>query len=599
MRPNVSPGPCAVSGRRHRAPSRPAPLLARLALGGWLALGSAAWAQAPAEAEALHQSLLEEELGSVPHSSAALSPDPAERARLRKIRAQSTASFTLGQKLESENKLEEALPYYEEAAQADPDFLPITVRRILLLYKLERVKDGLAVAEASLKKTSEPARIHSLLAYGYLLEKRTKEATEHARLALKSDPTLISNYSILVQSLEKNGEKTDLPKLVQESGKADSKDAYFYIRLAELWENLLKNSTEMSPSDLYKQVAPFYQKALALNPKDAGLAQRCGDAAFRTQHYADAIRNYDQALALEPKLQGLREKLAFALFYNNENERAARVLEEVLDGNPEQIALYAMLGELYLTLDQLEEAEKNYVLFVKLGKPAAKDYLRLAQVQIQARQPARALETLEKGKLLFPQVPQFFLFEAVALRAEKKYPEALLAFGQAESRAKADPDFLNGAFYFEYAATQERAGNRAKAEELFGKCLELDPKNHQAMNYLGYMWAEKGEKLKEAEKLLTEALKQDPENPAYLDSMAWIYHQQKNHAKAKTLMLKALALMGEDSVMNEHMGDICAALGENENARKYWQLALKNTENATAIQAKLDQAGASLARQKK
>lgn len=50
----------------------------------------------------------------------------------------------------------------------------------------------------------------------------------------------------------------------------------------------------------------------------------------------------------------------------------------------------------------------------------------------------------------------------------------------------------------------------------------MDPKNAQAMNYLGYSWAEHGMKLEESEKLLRSAVQLDPDNGAYLDSLGWI-----------------------------------------------------------------------------
>ena len=45
-----------------------------------------------------------------------------------------------------------------------------------------------------------------------------------------------------------------------------------------------------------------------------------------------------------------------------------------------------------------------------------------------------------------------------------------------------------------------------EAEKYFEKCLQLAPDFADAMNYLGYMWAEHGVKLAQARELIEKAL---------------------------------------------------------------------------------------------
>src|SRR4029077_15474753 len=81
---------------------------------------------------------------------------------------------------------------------------------------------------------------------------------------------------------------------------------------------------------------------------------------------------------------------------------------------------------------------------------------------------------------------------------------------------------LMDSFYFQFGAACERAGDFAQSEKYFEKCLDLAPNFSQAQNYLGYMWAERGEKLDRARDLIEKALKAEPKNAAYLDSMGWV-----------------------------------------------------------------------------
>ena len=77
--------------------------------------------------------------------------------------------------------------------------------------------------------------------------------------------------------------------------------------------------------------------------------------------------------------------------------------------------------------------------------------------------------------------------------------------------------------YFLQGALHERQGQFDQAEKAFRKSLELDPENPAALNYLGYMFADRAVKLEEALEMITKAVEADPINGAYLDSLGWVY----------------------------------------------------------------------------
>ena len=58
------------------------------------------------------------------------------------------------------------------------------------------------------------------------------------------------------------------------------------------------------------------------------------------------------------------------------------------------------------------------------------------------------------------------------------------------------------------------------------KAIALNPKNAQALNYLGYTYAESGQNLDEAESLIKRALTVEPEDGFYVDSLGWVYYQK-------------------------------------------------------------------------
>src|SRR6185295_3678087 len=154
-------------------------------------------------------------------------------------------------------------------------------------------------------------------------------------------------------------------------------------------------------------------------------------------------------------------------------------------------------------------------------------------------------------------------------------------------RAK-DPDRLDHRFYFQAGAAAERIGNRAQAEVYFEKCIALSTNFSPALNYLGYMWAEKGEKLDKARELIERALKVEPDSAAYLDSMGWVLFKQNQPKEALEYIQKALKLIEEpDATLLDHLGDIYAALNQKDKAREAWSKSL-SVEKNEAVQKKLD-----------
>ena len=79
---------------------------------------------------------------------------------------------------------------------------------------------------------------------------------------------------------------------------------------------------------------------------------------------------------------------------------------------------------------------------------------------------------------------------------------------------------------FMLGAIFERQKKFDLAEEQFRKVLDENPRNASALNYYGYMLADRGIRLDEATNLIKRALVEDPDNAAYEDSLGWAYYKQ-------------------------------------------------------------------------
>src|SRR5262249_14755989 len=153
---------------------------------------------------------------------------------------------------------------------------------------------------------------------------------------------------------------------------------------------------------------------------------------------------------------------------------------------------------------------------------------------------------------------RYDFYAALVQREAKNYPEAIKHFTAAETVAKATaPALLDKSFYFELGAAYERNQQFAEADQYLQKAIDLDPTFAEAMNYLGYMLADRGEQLERARGLIERAIKLDPSNTAFLDSMGWVFFKLKEPDQALPWMLRAVAASPEpDATELDHLGDV-------------------------------------------
>ena len=122
---------------------------------------------------------------------------------------------------------------------------------------------------------------------------------------------------------------------------------------------------------------------------------------------------------------------------------------------------------------------------------------------------------------------------------------------------------------------------------MFRKVLATDPQNATALNYLGYMLADRGIKLDEALAMIKKAVDLDPANGAYLDSLGWAYFKLGKYDLAEDNLIKASQHIGTDPTVQDHLGDLYQKTGRLKLAAAHWERAL-NEWNKT-VAAEVDQ----------
>ena len=149
-----------------------------------------------------------------------------------------------------------------------------------------------------------------------------------------------------------------------------------------------------------------------------------------------------------------------------------------------------------------------------------------------------------------------------------KYYTNILKNLEDESILKSDLLYRRGGSY-------ERLGNYKKADEDLLKSLKINPDEPYVLNYLAYSWLERDYKINEAIEMLENAYSEEKNDPYIIDSIGWGYFLINDYLKAEKFLRRAIELMPEDPIVNDHYGDILWKLDRKIEARYFWNNVLK------------------------
>jgi len=103
------------------------------------------------------------------------------------------------------------------------------------------------------------------------------------------------------------------------------------------------------------------------------------------------------------------------------------------------------------------------------------------------------------------------------------------------------------------------------------RLIKIDPNNADALNFVGYTYAERGENLDEAERMIKRALEITPNKGYILDSLGWVYYKKGRYDEALDLLHRAETLQPNDPAIMEHLGDVYLDNGDPSKALEYYQ----------------------------
>ncbi len=450
-------------------------------------------------------------------------------------------------------------------------------------------QEAINVFKKALEVNPNSPRILEQMAIAYEQVKDYPNAIQAYRKAMALDEDSLELRKGLAQALLDNKQDEEAEKEFLKILEADPDEGVAYFRLAQIYKNrrdfdkalthynkagsILVGSLEISFNIglLYEELGKYekaeerFQQLLKLTEKPAGNyseSEKQNRGAFLTHagYVSQQLEKYPQAIAYFTELKTMNaENAARAESYIIDTYRAAKQLDKALAASENAVKAHPEDKDLQLLqADLLSESGKGSQAIERLQKmlEGSEDDAKIYSAMIQVYQRDKKFKDAEK----------------TLLTAEKFF------------KNKEGYHFMLGSMY-------ERQKEYDKAEKTFKKVIELNPKHAAALNYLGYMLADRGVRLEESLDLIKKAVDLDPNNGAYLDSLGWAYFKLNRLDEAEIYLKKALDRVRKDPTIHEHLGDVYYHKGQYAEARAAWEFSLANgqdEEESRRVQKKIE-----------
>ncbi len=479
-----------------------------------------------------------------------------------------------------------AMEEFEQAALADPANEKIVLEVVRMLLAQKKFDKVLALLVKATANPDASAKMHALLAEAYSQKGKLDLARIAAEGAIRMAPESILGYKTLIQVYQKEmkGGAKRLPQIRKTLDQAFAQkkpNAAFQVELALLAAGYLRLD-ETAAEEFKPRIRKLLDAAWASKPTIPLMIEQIGRGYRMIGARKEAAMVMEELLKALPGNPAVLMQLAQDLIIAGKIKEGRMHLEAILKKSPNSWRAHQLLAAVAMDEDEFATAAKHYRAAIKLNSRIEQLYFDLISALLSDDKSDEGQKVLDLVKRKFkPNFLQAYFAAMIALE-KRDFDQALEDLRRAESIAKnADPTRLNHILYFQMGTTAERAGKFMIAEKYFRQSIEKNPEYATALNYLGYMWADRGEKLDEAIVLIDRALKISPDNGAYLDSRAWALFKQGKFKDALTWQLKALKhTEGDDAEIFLHLGEMYLKLKQPKKAREYLEkaAAIKDTE---------------------
>jgi tetratricopeptide (TPR) repeat protein len=487
-----------------------------------------------------------------------------------------------------------ALNLLREALELDPESAKINGEMAGIKLKIGQIPEALDYINRAI--TLDPKYRPPYVMGGIVMASAGNDAAavDYLRTAVALDPSKEDAYLHLVMSLTRLFEYEEAVSTLKNLVKLnpDSILGYYYL------------GRTYSQMKLYREAVGYFAKVLELRP-DFDQAVIDMAATYEAMgDYSHAIDTYRPLLDRDEHKAAILQRLIQLLLQQRRFAEALDYLKLASQSGLGGQETVRKIGLVHLELEQFDEAiaafsdmlEKNPAadnirLYLGIAYEEKGDLVRAsAELSKISRSSSQYLEAVSHQSLILKEQGKTDQAIEVLKGAIDENPRNLDLYlnlstlYESLDRPQAALEVLTGneqlfqkepRLHFRIGVLFDKLGQRTESINRMKQVLLLEPNDAQALNYLGYSYAEMGIHLEEALKYIKQAVSIRPRDAFILDSLGWTYFKLKRYDDAETALEEAISLVDDDSTIVEHLGDVYVARRLVKRALKQYQRALE------------------------
>ena len=514
-------------------------------------------------------------------------------------------SFSLGTQLEYEGKTEQAIDLYKAARSMAPHSTEVNISLASALYSIQRFDEGIFYARSALTAEPENARLCTIIALGYLGKRDLPEAIKYYERALELAPEELEfylacatlheasrNIPAAISVLERVPPDLQTPdlyvKLAALAGRMDDHaSAVDYARLGYALDTtsataLTSLATGFDMLGVTDSAIVYYEKARAASDTLAlDLALRLIDLYTEVDQYDKVLVTAEQLLDAAPLNAHVRRSMGYAHYKLGAPAAALNEFYIALRHDPGDAYSAFYLARIYLEQGEYEQAHREILGALRIDPDFVELWIYLGFIAIEEKDYDLAAHAITEAAFRGADLAQVYYLLAAIRETELADDDAYLFYKKALAADAENVSALQA-----LASLASRLGRDGEAFSYFERLIEIDTLNAVALNYIGYSYAERNERLDYALGLIERALAIEPDNGYYIDSRGWVLYRMGRHEEALTELRRASEIV-EDAIILEHLGDVHLELGDREAARSAYERALELDPGNAALKTKL------------
>jgi tetratricopeptide (TPR) repeat protein len=500
----------------------------------------------------------------------------------------------------SRGEYKKAKPYLEKVYNNDPGSLYLNKKMAVLLEKLGDFKGAAKYARKSVDIDPKDLTSHMLLAeLAAMGSDRDTEKKEYEAI-LSIDPGQQRVRFLLATTLIKSSQLEEamkqLDQLLAENpslsfalyyqsriflewGKYQEAEKGYLktLELDETFEPALFDLASLYQSQKrLEEAVNFYKKLVSLYPSNRTAQERLMNlysSLGQKENVKELIGNIqNQSKPGDPGRQTLG-------IYYLQNSRIADAIAEfdlIVTAWPDDYKSRYYLALAYEEAGQQEKALENFKLINEDSEYFTNSRIHIVYILSDSGKEAEGIEVLQKAIKAKKDEGSFYLILASIYEEKSDFKKAISTFQEGIKYNERDTEL-----HFRFGAILDKSGDKQGGIVQMKKVLEIDPNHADALNYIGYSYADEGIKLDEALDLIQKALKIKPDSGFIIDSLGWVYYRKGLYDDALSSLQKAFSLKSDDPTIAEHLGDVYLKKNEYQHSLEMYQkaLSLKHEEN--------------------